>query len=186
MKNKTLNILILSLIIAIGVWCGYFYMINQIKITSSSFEDTKHKIAFAMKKEQAVATLKNKVQNSLKTGLDLKDFLVHSDQAADVVQTIEGFGPMVGTKISTQSVSTEGASGLPEGVDFLKILFNIEGSKSSVLKSIELVEALPYNIKINTVSFAKSGDASSTSKWSSSVELVLVKLKDVEATSTTQ
>ncbi|MEI6490758.1 MAG: hypothetical protein WCO16_03275 [bacterium] len=181
MKNKTLNLLILNLIIMVLIWSVYFYIIHDTKLTSASFEQKKHEISFAMKKEQAIKNLKNKIQSNLKDGFDLKDFLVRSDQAADVVQLIEGFGPLTGTKVLTQSVSTEEAVGLPEGADFLRIVFNIEGSRSSVLKNIELVESLPYNIKMKKLSFAKSGDASSTSKWSAGVDLVLVKLKDVEA-----
>lgn len=88
---------------------------------------------------------------------------------------------MTGTKIMMQTVSTEAAPNLPGGADLLKIVFKIEGSKSDVAKSVALVEALPYNIKINKLSFARSGDATSTLKWSAGVDMILVKLKDAEA-----
>ncbi len=180
MKKKTLNLLILNLVITVGIWGAYFYMLHQVRAKSASFGDLKNKVTFAMKKDQAVKDLRKKIELNFREGFDLKSFLIRPDQTADVVQTIEGFGPMTGTKITTQSVSTEEAFGMPDGVDFLKVTFKIEGAKSDVSKSIALIEALPYNIKINKLSFAKSGDASSTLKWLASIDMVLVKLKDVE------
>ncbi len=186
MKNKTLNLLILNLIIAMLIWAAYFYIVHQVSATSATFDDIKHKIIFAVKKEQAVMILKKKVEDDFKAGFDLKDFLIRPDQTADVVQMIEGFGPITGTKIVTQSVSTQDAVGLPNGVDFLKGTFKIDGQKDNVLKSISLVENLPYNIKIQKLSFVKSLDASSTVKWSASVDILLVKLKDTDNGSTQQ
>lgn len=180
MKKKTLNLLILNFVIVVAIWIGYFYIVHQVKFVSSTFGDLKNKITFAMKKEQAVIALKSKIQNNLAQGVDLKDFLVHSDQSADVVQLVEGFGSLTGSNVSTQSVSTEEAVGLGDGVDFLKIVLKVDGTKSAVLECINLVESLPYNIKINKISFVKSGEASSTARWSAGIELVFVKLKDVE------
>lgn len=181
MKKKTLNLLILNLVITAGIWGAYFYIIHQTRATSASFADMKNKIDFAMKKEQAFANLRKKVEANFNNSFDLKSFLIRPDQTADVVQTIEDFGPMTGTKIMMQTVSTEAAPNLTGGADLLKIVFKIEGSKSDVAKSVALVEALPYNIKINKLSFARSGDATSTLKWSAGVDMILVKLKDAEA-----
>ena len=44
MKKKTLNLLILNLVITVGIWGAYFYIIHQTRATSASFEDMKNKI----------------------------------------------------------------------------------------------------------------------------------------------
>lgn len=184
MKKRTINLLILNFCIAIAIWGLYFYFLKHIKETNNSLGEMKHKIVFAMKKEQAISNLRNRIQNNFKDGVDLNEFLIRSDQTAEFIQNIESFGPLTGTRIETQSVSTEEAVGFPGGVDFLRVIFNIEGQKSAVLKGINLIESLPYNLKINKLSFARSGDGTSTSKWSANLDLILVKLKEGQAPST--
>ncbi len=180
MKKRTLNLLILNLIIAVSIWSLYFYFIRHIKIANDALGDIRYKVVFAMKKEQAIANLKNRVQDNFKDGLDLNEFLIRGDETAEIVQKIEGFGPISGTRIETKSVAIEPATEMPEGVEFVRIMANIDGTKTSVLKSIQLIEGLPYNIKINKISLVRSGDASSTVKWTTDIDLVLVKLKEAQ------
>ncbi|MEI8062385.1 MAG: hypothetical protein WCG97_03785 [bacterium] len=184
MKKKTLNILVINFIGTCVIWSGYFYIIHNVNKINGSFDDIKHKILFAMKKQDAVNKLRSQVQSNASTSSDLKSFIINPDQTADVVQMIEGFGPVTGTKVSTQTVSTEESTGLPSGADFLKVVFDIDGSKQNVMNCIRLVENMPYNIKINKLIFAKTGDASSTPKWTANVDMVLVKFGDVQAPTT--
>lgn len=178
MKKKTLNLLILNLIITCGIWAAYFYIMQNVTKTNDSFDDVKHKILFAMKKSQAIDTLRNKIKVNYDKGFDLNTFIINPDQTAEVVQNIEGFGPLTGTKVVTQSVANQEAVGLPNGVDFLKITMGIEGPKQNVLTAIRLIENLPYNTKINKLTFSKLGEASSTARWSANIDLVLVKLSE--------
>lgn len=176
MKNKTSKLVVGNLIIFILIWGVYFYMIQNIKSVSAAFKETNQKIISASQKEDEASDIKKKVEANLQKGFKLDEFIVHPDQTADVVQKIEEFGPLTGTSITTQSVSSEVGNSLPNGADFLKIIFNIEGAKPDVLKAISLAENLPYNIKINKVSFA----ASTGTKWTSTVDMFIVKMKDTK------
>lgn len=61
----------MNLVITVGIWGAYLYIIYQTRATSASFEVMKDKIDFAMKKDQAFANLRKKVETNFKDGFDL-------------------------------------------------------------------------------------------------------------------
>jgi hypothetical protein len=129
-------------------------------------------------KAEAVRKLREQVQLNSSGSFNLDTFIIHPEGTADIVQTLEAIGPSTGTKIVTQTVSTEAAPNLPAGADYLRLAFQVTGQKQNVLNCIKLFEHLPYNTKINKLSFSKTGGASSTSAWSANIDLVIVKLVD--------
>jgi hypothetical protein len=178
MKNKTLRISIFSIITLILIWGAYFYAIHYINSSLASFGEVKNKIQVLTKKAESARKLREQVQLNSSGSFNLDAFIIHPEETADIVQNLESIGPSTGTKIVTQTVSIESGVGLPEGADFLRLGFLVTGQKQNVLNCIRLFEHLPYNTKINKLSFSKISGASSTVAWSATVDLVIVKLID--------
>ena len=178
MKSKTFKISIISIIVLVLICGTYFYTIHYINSNLGSFGDTKRKIEVLVKKEEAARKLREQVQLNSSGSFNLDTFIVHPEETASVVQSLEAIGPSTGTKIVTQTVSIESTPNLPAGSDFLRLSFIVTGQKQNVLNCIKLFEHLPYNTKINKLSFSKIGGASSTVAWSANIDLVIVKLID--------
>jgi Tfp pilus assembly protein PilO len=184
LKSSTFKILALAAIITAGLWTFYFYQLKQITKTTDSFGELNKKIIFAAKKEVAVKQLREKIVTTSNNGLDLQAFIIKGDEATQLVQQLESFGPQTKTTITINSVSTEPSPSLPPGAEILRLDLSIKGSKTNVLNSVQLIESLPYNMKIKDFNLSRSTDSTagtSTSVailWQYKIDLQMVKLAE--------
>jgi hypothetical protein len=97
----------------------------------------------------------------------LRSLFIPSDKAVALIEALEGIGTQTGATISLASIAADNLdASAPGSVGSVNVQMSVRGSWPAAMRTLKLVETLPYPISIGTVSLASSGAGpSSKREW---------------------
>lgn len=176
MNNRNLTILILSSVcLVLGIiaaelfYAKTFKLENEISVLNQSVRDLELQ-------ESKVLSSRQIASPSINNAKELDQYFISDKGALDFVKYIEGLAASSGLT-SKIDVLDEVADPLlaEQGKEFFKAAIRTNGTYNNSRIFLNLIESLPYNVKINRVDLRRSGDAGS---WTLLVDFSVVKTID--------
>lgn len=189
MKTNHTLLLVFAIIVTIIVGGVYGLMYFGIEMSAQKIIKNQEQIDSQNLARQREKSFLDTYKATAHKWSELQDHYVKSNEVVSLIEKIEAIGPQSQTELVISSIDAdnlENASFGKEGKIRMKI--SSRGAWSSVMKSLALVELMPYKLSINNVRANSSlntqnQNKSSTSKstWEISFDLQVAMLS---ATST--
>ena len=149
MKNKTLNILILTSILALSALGALFYGIYYIKTLNAQIVDTKSEADQVRSKYERLIAFHDSAESDTDNKKKLVNYFVPSNGAVDFITAFEQTAQSIGLKFNTVSLDSEQATDLSsQNKELLHVTFETNGSWNNTMKFLSIVESLPYAVQI--------------------------------------
>lgn len=88
----------------------------------------------------------------------LRSLFIPSTAAVQLIEALEGIGTQTGADVSLSSISADNLDASASGtVGSVSARVSAEGSWSSVMRSLKLVENLPYPVTVSQVALSSGG-----------------------------
>lgn len=159
MKKQTkihLAVSILIFMILIGVYSVfYFFLQKEIENT----QKTESSIVLLEKKNKEVVTQKKLIDETKQRSTVLRDYFVYEERAPEFLEKIEEIDTRIGTESAITSISTKTQSKEKTHSELVVVLES-NGTYQEVFHFLQNIENLPYEIKIQSTSFARTAELS--------------------------
>ncbi len=159
MIPKTLQLLIISLVTLVGA-CGvygvFWYMVFLRENESRTHAEERARAQARVQEIQHLTTLVTDTEHDRAV---LNQYVVADADVTTFLALVEQTGRDVGLVIETQSVTIE------NGVDgslfeTLVLSFEVRGGYTKVIRFLELIETMPYQIGVRSVALDRTGEES--------------------------
>ncbi len=162
MKKKTLNILIVTGILALLAAGFDIYAIRYIKQLNEKVVDVKSDADQVKSKYQHILLLHDTVQSASDNKKKLTDYFIPPGGAVDFISSFEQMAQATGLKFNTVSLETEqNLELMAQNKEFLHVVFETNGTWDNTMHFVELVESLPYAVQISNLSLDGAGGSPS-------------------------
>jgi hypothetical protein len=160
MKNKHFIFLMLALAVTGFVTCLYGYMYHMIDLS----------LGRTMKSRLAVSAItldRNREQSFLQAYKEtatkwssLQNFFINPGHIVDFIEAVESLSQESGSKVTLSSIDADNMDGAPIGKEgSLRAHLTAQGSWSSVMRALSLVETMPYKAEVSNVHANVSNDS---------------------------
>lgn len=173
------TIIILALII-VGVFVTFYFVVNGIKNKNQNIAKLQNERAGHLNDGRYLESMKNIVNQFSSSISQIESSIVSKDGDVAIIETIEQIGQKNNLELSVDSISEEDLPSTKDsGITTLKISARTSGSWKSIYNFVSELEALPYKVKIQRLSFSTSVDntKSTERKWQNVFEIKLLKYK---------
>lgn len=175
MKHSSSNKLLL--LFALSVFCVvcaiYVFMYKRVGDSISNNISAKEAVFLAEKnKDHEKEYLANfaKVESDMDL---LPQYFVPTNKIVQFIEDIEAFKDVTGATTTISSLEADKLdSALPGTTGSLKARITAEGSWATAMRTIELVETLPYKISVSDLRLSSS-EVEKTKKWQVSFNIVV-------------
>jgi len=176
MKNKTKRHMIIAILvfIVLMVLYGAFYYLLQKEIKKT--QKTESSIFLLEKKNKEMLTQKKLIDETKQLSESLNNYFVYEERAPEFLEKIEAIDTLVGTNTTITSISTKTIDKETKHAELIVVL-DSEGTYQQLFHFLERIENLPYEISIDTTSFARVAEAvnsSSVPEWKLSLTFSVV------------
>jgi len=166
-----------AIVVTLFVASLYFYMNSSLKSMTQDVIDTRSKVASLQSINNKSQKLKKLDKNSADDWKKLYGMFVTTDGTVSFIESLESLGVKVGSEISItaiDNVAPESGSLAVNGYVSAKV--SVRGSWTSVLKTLMLVENMPYKAIISNVQISENtGETSTVSRWGMSFDIKSIK-----------
>ena len=146
------------LLVAILLWVGYGVMVWQLSAERERYATLQSDIASRQEEEEVNTRLRTLVRDTTEER-DVLQALTQTD-ILTAVSTIEAAGRASGTNLTIQNVTEP--SGSAGGVRTVTLTTHAEGSVSALIKTLVLLESLPFPSVVESVRFEANDTPQST------------------------
>lgn len=182
MKNsgtaKRIIISIFLLIVAVSFYCILFLLIKD---SGQKVSEMKTKIDEINGIESTINILRNDADETKDNREYLNKIFLQKDGLVGFLEYLENLGQSSGANLSISNVNSDVMTNATSTVENIFIQINIEGSFKSVLKTISLIENMPYNIEVLRASLSHIQSSSKNNKtsidWKLDTEIKILKAK---------
>lgn len=159
MKNYSKKARNMLLFISIGAFLAsiglYVYMYHKTALLGDKVLAVRETIATEEKGQSASKNLLALSDSTAEARGKLPSFFVPADDAVAFIQAIESVGNVTGAPISISSITSDNTErSTPGTVGKISAQVSTTGSWQAVMRSLELVESLPYKSDINHVTMS--------------------------------
>lgn len=167
MKHNLANLplLVFALLVTGGVISLYAYMYTEVG-RSYSRALLARNVENAQKQDNIQA--ENVLALYQKTSADrdrLATFFISDGEAVSFIESLEGIGDAVGSKVELSGVTAQDTSAMkPGSYADISAHVDVTGSWQAVMKTLLLSERMPYETVIDSVTLSESAAASSQGK----------------------
>ena len=189
-KNKHLIFIVFASLVVVFVAIVYLYMYHIISVSTEKTVSL-HKII-----------ANNSIQNDnnknyglgYKTARDkwalIPDLFVEPSKVVVFMESIEGIGEQAGSKVILDSIDADNLDdNVPGKEGVLRAKVSATGSWSAIMRTLSLMEVLPYRVSLKNIRLDQYGDRSSKgeisgSSWKLSLDLdalMVVPIKNVKS-----
>jgi hypothetical protein len=149
MRNKTLNILICVVVLALALLGVLFYGIDYVKSLNEHIVDVKTEADQVKSKYDRLVAFHNSDQSDVDDKKRLLNYFVPANGAVDFITSFEQMAQGIGLKFNTVSLDSEQVAELSsQNKELLHVVFETNGSWNSTMQFLSLVESLPYAVQI--------------------------------------
>ena len=180
MKTRTTSVLICLIIAAIALIGLYYFCISYVGGLGRQTAQLNLDLDSSQIKYVRLLSLRAIVKSSESNGQQLDSYLVQPGQEIDLVKEVEGLADQLALTHSTDQIDTQDLDVLAsQNKELLHIVISTTGGWNSTRRFLSLIEALPFNIRLNKVDFNLSGDTSSPAgdQWRGRFDFSVVKKK---------
>lgn len=164
-----------ALMLSGGIDAGLWYMLA--KGERMVQERTAERIERSAREVQ-LSTLQRVEEDTAADRAELRTFILGKDDVADFLELIEGAARKQGLTPKTRSVEVEKLEGTTN-FEAIALALEFEGSYKGVTAMLPLIESLPYQLEVRSVSLERTGDEGATSLWRGILQLRVVKEKNI-------
>lgn len=144
-KENSLLLLIVTVVITIVLWGVYGYALITIKTKAEDTALLSDELKQYISNEGKVNQIKRAVADTEKERTKLNTYLVDFDAVPEFAKTLEGLKDAAGlTSVTINNIADPKNNVLP-------VSFFAQGSFGGLMRLVELVERLPFNIEITRV-----------------------------------
>ncbi len=176
MTSRTLRNTILAvsaLVLSMALYGGVWYMLQQSETT------VRERITEQAESATQEATLSKLEKVSVETEADraeLHSYILKDDGASDFLELLEKTARSQGLTPTTRSVQIEAIKG-NASFEALSLSLEVNGSYEGVSAMLTLLESLPYQSEIRSVSLDRTEGADGSSMWRGTFILRVIKEK---------
>ena len=143
---SALGISITIFLVSIFGYIFIYYSVNDQTASTAAAEK-------AVLTEQGTAARQKSIVDSLKATVDeraiIGSFVLTSDQTVPFIERVEGISKQSGATVSLVSISSDAS--------LVHAHVNIQGSWTTMMRAMHLVENLPYSISMDSVRVSQVG-----------------------------
>lgn len=155
-----ISLLVLAVTVLLVVIAVNLYMRQKVGV-SVDHAVLAHDIVVAEQQnvanEQGLAQI---YQSTTDARTRLRSLFIPSDQAVQLIEALEGIGNETGADVNLSAISADNLDTATSGtVGSVDAHISAEGSWSAVMRSLKLVENLPYPVNVSSVSVVSGGPA---------------------------
>lgn len=165
MKTQHLPLLILAIAVTIFVGSVYGYLYYKITFFSQKISEAQYVIESAKLAKEREKSFLDRYTSTASKWASLQNFFVHSDKVVNFIETIESLSEQSKGTVTISSIDADNLDNAPVGKEgSIRMRINAKGSWNSVMKTLSLVEVLPYKITINNIRLNVANSDSLSSK----------------------
>lgn len=170
------------LIAVIGYWFVYRNIIKQAETYSSGLEN----ISLENEKKQHINEVAKVYIDTLEDRNKLSNYLLNDDKIVGLIEAIESIGVNSSSVVSISGINNEDLSSAEKGTfGHLKARIDAKGSWTNIMRTLIMIENLPYSLSINNLTLSFEKNASSDPKiksvkndsWSMSFNITVLTIK---------
>lgn len=159
-----------ALMTLVGV-AVFLFMLSRM---NAAFEERQNEVAARQAREQALAALERRVLETEDERAALTNFILPHEGVVDLLSLIELLGVEQHVLLQTQSVDVVPLGGSNE-FETLKVTVLATGSYEGVLHILELLEQLPYQSELTSVTMTKSVRGTVPGAWDGTFTIAITK-----------
>lgn len=171
LSNKTKvvgTIALITCVLSVAVLCVLYYAILQ---KEAAYYEQVAQRALGRATDRQLASLVNLVGDTQAERTELISYVLPSDGVISFLALIEDLGAEQGLVTETKSITVEPLS--KKDFESLTLTLEVRGTYERVQHMLDLIETLPYQIDINTVSIRAEGNV-----WVGSFDLQVTKFSE--------
>ena len=175
--SPTTNLVIFLAALSIVAFIGAYLFFNQIQSKDQYISDINGRIAVEGAQADQLQDLKDIVNTTASSRQELDSAILGSDQFVPFIESIEEIGKSTGVTM-TDSLSTVADTASTINTEFLLVDVQMEGSWDQIMKTISLIDTVPYAAITDQLVLNKN--TSETAKrpvWDARLELRVMKNK---------
>jgi hypothetical protein len=117
-------------------------------------------------------------QSTVDARARLHTLFIPTDAAVQIIEALEGIGAKTGAAVELSAISADNLDAAEAGtIGKIDAHITANGSWASVMRSLKLVEDLPYPVSVSNVTLA-SGGPTSKREWEVSFEVKVPIIKE--------
>lgn len=159
------SLLVLAIAVLLVVVAVNFYMRQKVGV---SVDHAVLARDIVIAEQQNVANeqgLSQTYQATTDARARLHSLFIPSDKAVELIEALEGIGAETGADVTLSSISADNLDASDPGtIGSVNVQISATGSWSAVMRTLKLVEALPYPVTVGSVSIQSSGSGAVSNK----------------------
>ncbi len=167
--NHRHYILIIFAIITLAVSVFGFVFLRDLiysrAVTSAKIAREVSQIDEQNKHESDITSIYDKSSEQRRL---LDSFIVPKEKIVDLIESIEKIGVDTSTDLELSSITNQESK--DDKTSQFQAHVDVKGTWTNIMRSLILIEGLPYSVSINNTRLIKSGDSKS-SQWELSLDL---------------
>lgn len=161
------SLLILAVAVLLVVVAVNFYMRQKVGV---SVDHAVLARDIVLAEQQNVANeqgLSQTFQTTVAARSRLHELFIPSDKAVELIEALEGIGTQTGAAVDLAAIAADNLdASAPGTIGSVNVQVTVTGSWSAAMRTLKLVETLPYPVTIGTVSANSSGSgAAGKREW---------------------
>ena len=167
-------LLIVAVVTMLCSAAGYWVLYHTVQQQSIHAAEVSKEIALVDERKQHEQDAASIYAKTADERAVLADSLVSPDKAVDFIKSVEKIGDDVGVELNLSSITNEPASGgSPFG--YFKGHVEARGSWSNIMKTLILIENMPYVVSLQKIGLAgaetPSHDSPTRRSWTLTLEM---------------
>lgn len=154
-KQKLIFTSGISLVVSIALAWAFFYLASGVIGARSSAETVMQRIAKVEAEIAQANTFKSILEDRGDDIAHIEKLFVDRERPIELIERLES------AATSTRVVLSIDLGAQSSNEEFLDLRLTLEGSDQGLLKYLSLLELLPYEIKIEEITFQRSGNEQS-------------------------
>ena len=152
MKTNHTLLLIFAIIVTVIVGSIYGFMYYRIETSADKIIKNQAQIDSANLAKEREKKFLDTYKATASKWSSLQGLYVRSDEVVGFIEKIESIGPATKTEFNIANLDADNMDNAPFGKEGkIKMHITSKGSWEEVMKSIALVELLPYKLNVNNV-----------------------------------
>lgn len=131
---------------------GYIVMYRNIITQAMNSSKIMNEVNAESEKKKYENDLTAVFNNTVSDRAKLSSYFIHEDKIVDFIENVEKIGTDSGTDLILSSINSDNLSSAKIGtVGHVKAHITVNGSWANVMKSLILIENIPYSLSMNNV-----------------------------------
>lgn len=173
--SKTHITALLAALGALAILGVYVFLFVEIKKTNEEVSTLQNQLDIEVRQDQRLRSMKQLLADLEEELTMIDTYFIAPDGVVDFLEELESFGRIANTSVEVTSVGIEdeeGTASLP--YNRLRVEFVSEGSWTSLVRLVSLLETLPFGVTINRSQLERLPNSTI---WQGHISFIVLKRK---------